>query len=399
MDDLRKDESFKAEDYPAISEDYSLKVIQIAESVNGELFIYVYQPSAGSRDLMATSINISTAINDSLHYENYKLEYKNSSGVFYKYKVSEFKVKQDVLRYYDIAAIFRTWNKDIDTGTGNDNEINEVSFEVGQLWTVVTVGGEVSYNMTKRETVLVTSKYVDFLFYPDGYDFWGNSYGSCRSHYVGFNCEYQIDELYSADVLFTYQSSYSKDGGAEVLGEPEPKTVQLKYDDIAENTGDKIGGEKYIWNRIEKVSDFIKQEELTNETKNELKGKQWILRFYETEYKMQYTGNPANGTFHWEIYSSVVSEVTILRLHFKSKGKVYNLGVVDNKQSGDDKPGNEYKARTFIQWLWESIVHTFTGKGKWYEIAVTVVTIVIAIAVICIIVRLLKFIIGSFRKR
>ena len=54
MDDLRKDESFKAEDYPAISEDYSLKVIQIAESVNGELFIYVYQPSAGSRDLMAT---------------------------------------------------------------------------------------------------------------------------------------------------------------------------------------------------------------------------------------------------------------------------------------------------------------------------------------------------------
>ena len=44
MEDLEKDNSFKLEDYPAVEDDYSLQVIQIAESVNGELFVYVYQP-------------------------------------------------------------------------------------------------------------------------------------------------------------------------------------------------------------------------------------------------------------------------------------------------------------------------------------------------------------------
>ena len=50
MEDLEKDNSFKLEDYPAVEDDYSLQVIQIAESVNGELFVYVYQPSDEVKD-------------------------------------------------------------------------------------------------------------------------------------------------------------------------------------------------------------------------------------------------------------------------------------------------------------------------------------------------------------
>ena len=45
LDDLQKDDSFDESHYPAIADDYSLKLIQIAESVDGELFLYVYQPS------------------------------------------------------------------------------------------------------------------------------------------------------------------------------------------------------------------------------------------------------------------------------------------------------------------------------------------------------------------
>ena len=33
-----------------------------------------------------------------------------------------------------------------------------------------------------------------------------------------------------------------------------------------------------------------------------------------------------------------MSEVSILRLKFKTDGKVYNLGVVDNKQTGSKDP-------------------------------------------------------------
>ena len=48
----------------------SLKIIQLAESVNKELFVYVYQPSGKAKDFKASSINISTTINDSISYCN-----------------------------------------------------------------------------------------------------------------------------------------------------------------------------------------------------------------------------------------------------------------------------------------------------------------------------------------
>ena len=39
LTDLKKDESFDIEDYPEVLKNYSLNVIQVAESVDGELFI------------------------------------------------------------------------------------------------------------------------------------------------------------------------------------------------------------------------------------------------------------------------------------------------------------------------------------------------------------------------
>ena len=90
IEDLQKDENFNAEAYPVKEKDYSLQVIQIAESVDNELFIYVYQPSGSILDLRATSINISTGINENLKYVNYTLNYINNSNTLYKYKVNDF---------------------------------------------------------------------------------------------------------------------------------------------------------------------------------------------------------------------------------------------------------------------------------------------------------------------
>ena len=57
------------------------------------------------------------------------------------------------------------------------------------------------------------------------------------------------------------------------------------------------------------------------------------------------------------IDSTEVTEVTILRLKFETDGVVYNLGVVDNKQSGDDVPGNNpYNPLGSIPWwVWALI--------------------------------------------
>ena len=94
LDDLQKDENFNIEDYPLIENDYSLKVIQVAESSDKELFIYVYQPSGEKEDLRATSINISTN-KESLLFIKYNLSLIHSSSVFYKYKVEELVVNNE----------------------------------------------------------------------------------------------------------------------------------------------------------------------------------------------------------------------------------------------------------------------------------------------------------------
>ena len=97
IDDLKKDSGFKPSNYPENAEDYGLQVIQLAESADKELFIYVYQPSGQTKNFTACSVNISTTINDNISFINYKLQKLNSNGVFFKYKVSDFTVKNAAL--------------------------------------------------------------------------------------------------------------------------------------------------------------------------------------------------------------------------------------------------------------------------------------------------------------
>lgn len=40
LTDLQKDSNFNVDNYPYKADDYSIQVIQIAESVNGELFVW-----------------------------------------------------------------------------------------------------------------------------------------------------------------------------------------------------------------------------------------------------------------------------------------------------------------------------------------------------------------------
>ena len=90
MTDLSRAENFNIDDYPYNPTDFSLQVIQIAESTEKELLIYVYQPSASKGDIVACTISMSTESGNNFSPDFYRLELLNSSGVFYKYKVKDF---------------------------------------------------------------------------------------------------------------------------------------------------------------------------------------------------------------------------------------------------------------------------------------------------------------------
>ncbi len=335
--DLSQDSKFDVADYPIVETDYSISVIQIAESVNDQLFVYVYQPSQNM--VKPSSINISTTVGDDYSPNNYKLALIDYTDALYKYLVVDFVVSNDTVRYYDIPSIFRLFNLAIDEPLDNDNTVSEVACEVAKLWITTTVDGQVLYDCQETETIEVTEKYVGFIRYDNGFTLY-NKY--CDSHYVAFTTDKPMDKLKEAEVLYTRRDIVTRINltGEHLYSSGEPENVKVKLTDIEKGHNDPHGwpwSYSYEWDRIEKVSEFVNDPDnnLTDSTKESLAGKQWVLRFYESDVDETATG----GIAYRE--SVEVTNVTILRLMFETDGVVYNLGVVDNKQSGDLVPDNE----------------------------------------------------------
>lgn len=390
LDDLQSDADFDTSLYPTNETDYSLQVIQIAESEDGELLVYVYQPSNGTKDYTATSINISTAINDSLYYKNYKLELLSRDGVFCKYRVKDFAVKDDVLRYYDISSVFRKYDEDVDEGLPeyNENEISEVAFKVAKLFTAVTLDGKVTYSCIESHIIEITDKYIGYIKYSNGFDLCASS---CLAYYVAFDTDLPIDNLYEADIYFVTQdySYYYRvpnlaqgDKGEETMtyDNPVENTLTLKYDTVVEHEGGGLFAKKYTWKRIEKADEFIANEKLTDEGLEDLENKSWVLRFYEADLSFVQNSN----SFREE--STKVSDVTILRLKFETDGVVYNLGVVDNKQSPGEgqQPDNE----NTDEWEFPSF-----GDKDWEKILGAVLLVIALIIIVVLFAPILPYII------
>ena len=356
LDDLSKDSSFKTTYYPENKTDYSLSVIQVAESSSKDIFVYVYQPSGQSKDLRATSINISTSSEIEISPKNYTLKFLNSYETLYKYKVSGLRVGSDPVRYYAIPSIYRKFDSTLgDKQASGGNTVDEVAFEVGRQWSFSVINGMPYSAVVDIQTIVVTNKFVGFVRYPNGYKLF-SGVGACDSHFVAFTTDKKIDKLYEADVYYTTQA-LSYDFVTEekpfntVFGTKSSNYVSLKYTDQVEHSSSGFLSRTYTWDRIETIEDFISGEslqtiysgavidvnvasKLADETLNNLKEQKWVLRFKETEYeKSPKSAMGAATYYHTE--STMVGEVTILRLMFLTDGVNYNLGVIDNKQTGE----------------------------------------------------------------
>ena len=361
LDDLKKDSSFDETKYPVVADNYTLSVITVAESENLQLFVYVYQPSYGHKTLVASSINISTDINNKLQFTNYKLSLLSQEGVFQKYVVDGLIVNSDDVRYYEISSILRIWDSTIDKGleSTNDNTIDEVSFAVGKQYKFENVSGRINISAKDIELINITEKYVGFMRYPANIFQFGVRYTAFDVHFVAFSTDKVIEDLLEADVYYKTQSySYTfLTQEKHEYGEILPDKALLTKENGIEVSGDGWFSTEYKWNTIEKGDAFVDSEhaeysyvhgifessvttKMTSEDLVNYIGKQdWVLRFAVTEYDY---GQISSGLLVQEYCNStIVSEVTILRLEFVTDGVPYNLGVVDNKQTGSKSPDNE----------------------------------------------------------
>lgn len=390
LEDFQKDPEFDVAAYPEKQGDYSLDVIQIAESTAGELFVYVYQPAGEA--VRATELRMSTGIEDNFSPRDYSLTLLSVEGTLAKYIVENFEVKTDMLRYYSIVQISRPYNVEMgDT----DVSATTVPYVVGSLYTACTVDGEVFYNETHEEVVIVTDKYSGYVRYSNGFKLYQSS---CDSHFVAFSTDHDIETLYEAEVFFMSQDHhFSRNGigiGDTWTDEPISQTVVLTYTDKASNPADGLFGTRYTWNRIEKAAEFVANEDLTDEAVTNLEDKQWVLRFYESDYE-NFEGASARALRNW----TVVNEITILRLKFETNGQVYNIGVVDNKQNEDNDPVNEdlsaiESALQSMQQMFSDFIETinvfFSNVGSFFTEYWWVIVLVLGIVLLGILCAFVK---------
>lgn len=390
MDDLHIDSAFDEAKYPALSYDeYAklnsdadpdnnvsfLSVIHIAESENGELFIYTYQPLNYMSDITASSVLLymgETKINPS----KYSLKCVSQEGVFKKYLVEDIELPASTYRYYNIVEIERPFDALLDEKISDETITNYKAHSVGQKWCCYYYNNKLVYEMVTLDVVVITPTLTDYVYCENGIT-WGSLVGmdsGCNAHYIAFNVEnFKVDKIFNATMEYykrEFKTTHVQDTGVlpflgSLFGQENEHTttsyptgsnyekieLDLSEEDVMDFTGNGLCAKSYSWNRIMTAADFIKKIEDLGSSfdvheKEALLSSQYVFSFAETNvsYKSFNTSNP-DSIIDWNsstttvIDGTDVREVDILRLHFESEGKTYNLGVVSDTTTGDNKPG------------------------------------------------------------
>lgn len=404
LTDLVADENFDIKQYPTNPQDFSVYVIQVAESKGGNLYVYTYQPSFESKSLFATAINMSLT-REIADTELYTLTFVNTQSVFCKYRVNGVKidVDGDYTHFYNVTSIYRKWNKDIDKPSDNDNTINSVAFPVKNIYQVTKIKGETTYIREPTYTINIINPYADYLFYNTSHrPQFGAGYinvdktGFVDSFYVAFSTDWEIEKLMSAKVHYYHRSvsGYVATLGSWIIDnnrtETEfiPETVSLTYTDKYETSGSywNYGVDyNYNWDRIQTISDFIEGENLNEETLNELDDKQWVLRFAEYERTQRNTDYLVGEKI--EVSYSEVERVTILSLEFETDGVCYNLGAINDEISGDNIPGNAHNSSegNCTGNIFGRISDLFRSIPTWLIVVIYITILIIIIAILALI--------------
>lgn len=355
ISDLYNDTNFNINNYPSVSTDkakkdeefQSLQLIQLVESDNKELLLYVYQPLNNDLLFIASSISMSIGYSkdgQDLHPSNYDLELISHGGVFCKYKVLNYEVSDDEYRYYNIVCIRRQFDYTFDEKiSGTELVGNEKAIECGQQWLCYYVDSEIKYEMNTFETLEIKVMYTGNFEFSDGIKFKNflGTFSSGQSWFICFNLvDYIADRIIDADM--TYQIRSATESWLPIYGTEwiygkwsDDIPLTLSETDTVSYDGGGLFSKKYTWNRIMKSSDFIKNAEdqkitLTDEAREGISSSQWVFAFAETEVTK--STNESGYMYN----RSDIADVTILRIQFMQDGTTYNLGVVSDKVNPDN---------------------------------------------------------------
>lgn len=392
LDDLQKDSKFDVANYPFLTYDRfqalntdqdktndveHISVIQLAEGVNKELFIYTYQPLENVSGIIASSITMSIGFN-SKQYKGYDLTLVSSEGVFKKYLVQGYTVSNNIERFYNITEIERPFNNFYDEKISDETITNTKAHPVGQTWCCYYQNGNLVYEMEKLDVVEITPTLTDTAYLVDGYKL-GNLIGlntGCYVHYIAFNVDnYIVDKIidasitykiidtkYSETIFYTLNiesnrlaSTTYKNKSGEWVENPSSSdwttaSFEISKEQAISYKGSGLLAKSYSWDRIMTAKKFVSTLEsqkctFDSSVKQALNNSQFVFSFAEFPVTIYDPYPVYSDDGLWKLSDSYfregtkVAEVDIIRLHFMSEGRPYNLGVVSDKTTADDIPG------------------------------------------------------------
>lgn len=392
LQDLQKDSSFKISNYPYYTYDYfkavnsddntsndvqHISVIQVAEGEDGELFVYTYQPLEDYAEICASSIVMSVGFH-SANYQKYDLRLVSYNEVFKKYLVEGYTVTNDLERFYNISEIERPFDDAFDEQISDETITDYKSHTVGQTWCAYYLDGSLVYEMETLEVVEIKPTLTDFVYLGDGFTL-SNLVGldtACYAHYIAFDVtNYKVDKIIDATITYKIiDSKYSetiyytlniessrtsstvyKTQSGEWVENPSSsdwttKTFEITEEQTMHYQGRGLLAKKYSWDRIMSANNFVTEFESqggvwNTSAKETLLNSQFVFSFTEskvTEYDPAPITSDDGKWVMSDFYSregTKVAQVDILRLHFMSEGKTYNLGVVGDTTTADDIPG------------------------------------------------------------
>ena len=347
LDDLKKDSSFNEADYPSVPNDYSLQVIQIAESESGELFLYVYQPGFEEFGLTADYINVAFQDqfdkNTQLKYYKKPLRLLSSEGSLCKYIVDGYEISNEPVRYYSLSSIYRRYVEDVDETFEAIDSIQYHGIPVGKMWTACIYNDVLQYSCHSIEVVPVEITASGEVFYSKNVSIFPSliSSTSIASHYLAFKVYgYDITKVFDMDVTYSlthWRLDYSGHEKIQINEDLIYKESETLYNSqtvkVESNTW--FGTREYTWFRIQTVDEFKEGlssagKALSDEELKDVEKAQFVVRIAETEVKIgENFFRPENW---WEL-----EEGGVLRLHFETPEGVYNLGAVSDLVGTDGK--------------------------------------------------------------
>ena len=441
--DLRVDESFNADDYPINQTDFSLSLIQIAESNDNSLLVYVYQPSAGKNDVLAKKIRMS--VDDGQSFHDYDLTLLSRNSVFFKYKVDNYvtDASSPIKCTYQVVQIMRLAREDLgDTVLDeHNNTIAYIPYSVNWTFTAVNHEGVTCYGKSKTDYSVVTNKYCgQFLFNNPSNRLtqycYGVTYGML--HFIAFDgvglvdqdgkqVTVQIEKMQEADVDYTlvhYEKdycvhAYGVEDGANYERETSERISDTLNAEVSNSYEAGLFARTYSWHEIMPMADFLAMAEndepffsssLTEVARTEFSHMQYVLILGVTEIRHTNVTIENGMGYHETDSRYYVNDETIMRLQFETDGKVYNLGAVDNYQHGDGIPDNTEEYGFNEEWWKKWWTNWWNELQEWlkyllYVLGVILVGVILyfLFPVIKIIFKIIiapfKWIFGSSKRR